>query len=231
VQANLAILPAAVADEFHRFCFRNPKPCPLLAVSEAGDPRVPSVGREIDLRTDVPRYRVFREGEVVDEPYEIRSYWRNDLVAFVIGCSFSFEHALLENGISLRHIEQKRNVSMYRTSIETVPAGIFHGPMVVSMRPMKAADAIRAIQITSRFPGMHGAPIHIGDPKLIGIRDLSRPDYGDAVEVRDDELPVFWACGVTPQSIATHAKPSLCICHYPGYMLLTDLRHSAFSIL
>jgi uncharacterized protein YcsI (UPF0317 family) len=231
VQGNVAILPADVAADFHRFCLNNPKPCPLLAVSGIGDPHFPTLGRDIDIRTDVPRYRVFRHGEVVDEPYDIRNYWRDDLVAFVIGCSFSFEQALLENGISIRHIEQNCNVPMYRTNIETVPAGAFHGPMVVSMRPMKAADAIRAIQITSRFPSVHGAPVHLGNPELIGIRELSRPDYGDSVEVREGELPVFWACGVTPQSVIAHAKPSFCITHYPGHMLITDLRNNSFSIL
>ncbi len=168
---------------------------------------------------------------MVDEPNDIRKYWRDDLVAFAIGCSFSFEQALLQNGVSVRHIEQNSNAPMWRTSIETLPAGIFHGRMVVSMRPMKAAEAIRAIQITSRYPGVHGAPIHIGHPELIGIHDLSKPDYGDAVEIRKDELPVFWACGVTPQSVAMEAKPSLCITHLPGHMLITDLKNVDFSIL
>ena len=231
VQGNVAILPAELAGDFHRFCFNNPKPCPLLAVSEVGSPRLPRLGNDLDIRTDVPRYRVFRNGEVVDEPYDIRDYWRDDLVAFVIGCSFSFEQPLIENGIGIRHIEQNRNVPMYRTNIPTTPAGVFHGPMVVSMRPLKAADAIRAIQITSRFPAVHGAPIHIGNPELIGIRDLSKPDYGEAVDVHNDELPVFWACGVTPQSVVAHAKPSFCITHYPGHMLITDLLNNDFSIL
>jgi uncharacterized protein YcsI (UPF0317 family) len=220
-----------LAADFHRFCFNNPKPCPLLALSEPGNPRLPRLGADLDIRTDVPRYRVFREGEIIDEPYDIRGHWRDDLVTFVIGCSFSFEQALLENGIGIRHIEQDRNVPMYRTSIQTVPAGVFHGPMVVSMRPMKAADAIRAIQITSRFPAVHGAPVHIGDPELIGIRDLATPDYGDAVEIRQGELPVFWACGVTPQSVVAHAKPSFCITHYPGHMLITDMMNNEFSVL
>jgi uncharacterized protein YcsI (UPF0317 family) len=231
VQGNVAILPANLAADFHRFCFNNPKPCPLLALSEPGNPRLPRLGADLDIRTDVPRYRVFREGEVIDEPYDIRGHWRDDLVTFVIGCSFSFEQALLENGIGIRHIEQDRNVPMYRTSIQTMPAGVFHGPMVVSMRPMKAADAIRAIQITSRFPAVHGAPVHIGDPELIGIHDLAKPDYGDAVDIRQGELPVFWACGVTPQSVVAHAKPSFCITHYPGHMLITDMMNNEFSVL
>ncbi|MDH0865748.1 putative hydro-lyase [Mitsuaria sp. GD03876] len=223
VQGNLAILPAALADDFRRYCALNPKACPLLGVSEPGDPTLAALGADLDLRTDVPRYRVWRDGVLVDEPTDLTRWWRDDLVAFVIGCSFSFEHALLAEGIPLRHVEQGRNVAMYRTSIETQPAGVFHGPTVVSMRPMTAADAIRAVQITSRLPQVHGAPLHLGDPSRIGIRDLDRPDYGDAVEVRDGELPVFWACGVTPQSAIATARPPFCITHAPGYMLVTDL--------
>lgn len=175
VQANLAILPQAVAGDFLRFCQRNPKPCPLLAVSEPGDPSLPELGLDIDIRTDVPRYRVWRDGKLVDEPLDVRGLWRDDLVAFLIGCSFSFEEAMLENGLPVRHIEQGCNVPMYRTNIATHPAGPFSGPLVVSMRPLKAADAIRAIQVTSRFPSVHGAPVHLGDPALIGIADLGRP--------------------------------------------------------
>ena len=223
VQGNLVILPRDVADEFMRYCQRNPKPCPVLAVSEPGDPRLPSLGADLDIRSDVPRYRVWRDGVIVDEPGDISSLWRDDLVSFVLGCSFSFEQALIEDGIRLRHVEQGVNVAMFRTSIATTPAGRFSGPMVVTMRPMKAADAIRATQITSRFPNVHGAPVHIGDPKLIGIADLSKPDYGDAVEVRADELPVFWACGVTPQAALAQARPPFAITHAPGAMLITDL--------
>ncbi len=223
VQGNLVILPADLASDFLRFCQRNPKPCPLLAVSEPGDPMLPTLGEDIDIRSDVPRYRVWRNGELVDEPTDISSLWRDDLVTFVIGCSFSFEQALLDAGLPLRHVAQKRNVAMYRSNIATAPAGPFNGPMVVSMRPLKAADAIRAIQITSRFPNVHGAPVHIGDPALIGIKDVTRPDYGDAVEVMPDELPVFWACGVTPQAAIAQARPEFCITHAPGSMLITDL--------
>ncbi|MFS2168293.1 putative hydro-lyase, partial [Variovorax sp. Varisp62] len=179
----------------------------------------------IDIRTDLPRYRVWRDGELVDEPTDVRALWRDDLVSFVIGCSFTFEHALMAEGIALRHVAQGRNVAMYRTSIETVPAGPFHGPMVVSMRPLRAADAIRAVQITSRFPAVHGAPVHIGDPALIGIRAIGVPDYGDAVEVMPDELPVFWACGVTPQAVLAAARLPFAITHAPGAMLVTDLLH------
>jgi uncharacterized protein YcsI (UPF0317 family) len=231
VQGNLAILPAALAADFLRFCHLNPKPCPLLAASAPGDARLPTLAEDLDIRTDVPRYRVFRRGELIDEPTDIRAHWREDLVAFVLGCSFSFEDALVEGGIELRHMTCGVTVPMFRTSIATVPAGPFHGPMVVSMRPMKPADAIRAIQITTRFPAVHGAPVHIGKPELIGIADLARPDYGDRVPVRDDELPVFWACGVTPQSVVALAKPEICITHYPGTMLVTDRRNSELAIL
>ena len=223
VQGNVVILPDVLANDFLRYCQRNPKPCPLLAVSEPGQPQLPGLGAGIDIRTDLPRYRVWRHGEVVDEPTDIGSLWRTDLVTFVLGCSFSFEQALLEAGLRLRHIEEGKNVAMYRTNIETEAAGIFHGPMVVSMRPMKAAAAIRAVQVTSRFPGVHGAPVHLGDPSLIGIKRLDVPDYGDAVAVMADEIPVFWACGVTPQAALVQARPEFCITHAPGAMLITDL--------
>ncbi|HEY2927375.1 putative hydro-lyase [Piscinibacter sp.] len=223
VQGNVVILPKALADDFLRYCQRNPKPCPVLAVSEPGDPRLPTLGEDIDIRSDVPRYRVWRHGELVEEPTDIAVLWRDDLVTFVIGCSFSFEQALLDAGLSLRHIDQSRNVAMFRTNIATVPAGPFHGPLVVSMRPLRASETIRAIQVTSRFPDVHGAPVHVGDPALIGIADLSRPDYGDAVDVLPDELPVFWACGVTPQAAIAQARPEFCITHAPGAMLITDL--------
>ena len=223
VQGNVVILPQALAGDFLRYCQRNPKPCPVLAVSEPGVPVLPMLGADIDIRTDVPRYRVWRRGDLVDEPTDIAAHWRDDLVTFVIGCSFSFEQALLDAGLAMRHIDQNRNVAMYRTSIPTAPAGPFHGPLVVSMRPLRAAAAIRAIQVTSRFPDVHGAPVHLGDPSLIGIRDLGRPDYGDAVDVMPDELPVFWACGVTPQAAIAQARPDFCITHAPGSMLITDL--------
>jgi len=225
VQGNLVILPQAQAGDFLRFCQVNPKPCPLLGVSEVGDPSLPALGEDIDIRSDLPRYRVWRHGELVDEPSDVRSLWTDDLVSFVIGCSFTFEHALLAEGIALRHVSQGRNVAMYRTNIQTAPAGVFHGPMVVSMRPLRASDAIRAVQITSRFPAVHGAPIHIGDPALIGIRSIGRPDYGEAVELLPDEMPVFWACGVTPQAALAAARLPFAITHAPGAMLVTDLLH------
>ncbi len=223
VQGNVVILPATEANDFLRYCQRNPKPCPLLAVSEPGQAQLPPLGADIDIRTDVPRYRVWRDGVLSAEPTDVRALWRDDLVTFVIGCSFSFEEALIESGLRIRHIDQHRNVPMYRTSIATEAAGPFKGPLVVTMRPFKAADAIRAIQITSRFPNVHGAPVHIGDPALIGIADLAHPDYGDAVDVMPDEIPVFWACGVTPQAALVQARPALCITHAPGAMLITDL--------
>lgn len=223
VQGNLMILPESMAMDFLRFCQQNPAPCPVLAVSNPGDPFLPTLGKDIDVRHDIPQYRIWKDGVLVEEPYDIEKYWQKDMVSFIIGCSFSFEEALIEEGIPLRHNDQGCNVSMYRTNIETSPAGIFHGPMVVSMRPLKPADAIRAVQITSRFPKVHGAPVHIGHPESIGIKDLSKPDFGDAVEVKEDELPVFWACGVTPQSIAMASKPPICITHAPGCMLVTDL--------
>jgi uncharacterized protein YcsI (UPF0317 family) len=230
VQANIVILPEAQASDFLRFCQRNPKPCPLLAVGEPGIAKLPTLGNDIDICTDVPRYRVWRDGVMVDEPTDISGLWRKDLVTFVLGCSFSFEQALVEAGLRIRHIDQNTNVPMYRTAIETVPAGVFHGPMVVTMRPFKAQDAIRAIQITSRFPNVHGAPVHMGDPAQIGISDLSKPDYGDAVTMLPDEIPVFWACGVTPQAAITHARPEFCITHAPGAMLITDLLNHQLAI-
>jgi uncharacterized protein YcsI (UPF0317 family) len=223
VQGNLVVLPAADAHDFLLYCQRNPRPCPVISVGEAGDPTVPMLGANIDLRTDLPRYRVWKDGEMVDECESVSAVWRDDLVSFVIGCSFSFEWAMRQEGIPIRHIEQDCNVPMFRTSIQTQSAGAFGGPLVVSMRPLVAADAIRAVQITSRFPAVHGAPVHIGDPAQIGIADLSRPDYGDAVNVLPNELPVFWACGVTPQAALKRARPSFCITHAPGSMLITDL--------
>jgi uncharacterized protein YcsI (UPF0317 family) len=231
VQGNLAILPRSLAADFFRFCQFNPKPCPLLAASEPGDPRLPALGEDLDIRTDIPLYRIWRDGKLVEEVPDLKTAWRDDLVAFLIGCSFSFEEALVQDGIELRHISRGTNVPMYRTNIETAPAGPFHGPLVVSMRPLRPADAIRAVQITSRFPAVHGAPVHLGKPELLGIRDIAKPDYGDPVEVRDDELPVFWACGVTPQSVIATVKPDFCITHAPGHMLVTDLKNSRLAIL
>jgi len=229
VQANLAILPRELAFEFLLFCQRNPKPCPLIGVSEIGDPMLPALGRDLDIRSDLPRYRVWRDGELVAEPADIREFWRDDLVSFLIGCSFSFEEAMLAAELPVRHIEQGRNVPMYRTSIATTPAGRFSGPLVVSMRPLAPADAIRAVQVTARFPSVHGAPVHLGDPAAIGIRDIAAPDYGDPVEVKPGEIPVFWACGVTPQAVIANVRPGFCITHAPGYMLVTDVRNGTLA--
>jgi uncharacterized protein YcsI (UPF0317 family) len=229
VQGNLAILPRDWADEFLRFCNANPKPCPVLSVSEPGDPALPVLAADLDIRTDLPRYRVWQNGEVVSEPQDVRSVWRDDLVSFVIGCSFSFEEALLQSDVPIRHIDCGCNVPMYRTDIPTKAAGRFHGPTVVSMRPFKAADAIRAIQITTRLPAVHGAPIHIGFPEQIGIADIAAPDYGDPVPIEVGELPVFWACGVTPQAAIAAARPPFAITHAPGSMLVTDLKNSRLA--
>lgn len=229
VQANLVVLPRVAAADFLIYCQRNPRPCPVLAVGDPGSPALPSLAADLDLRTDLPRYRVWRDGELVEEPSDVRALWRDDLVAFAIGCSFSFEWAMHAEGIAIRHMELGCNVPMFRTSIATREAGAFGGPMVVSMRPMRAADAIRAVQITSRFPAVHGAPVHIGDPSLIGIADLAQPDYGDPVPVAADELPVFWACGVTPQAALKAARPEFCITHAPGAMLITDLLNHQLS--
>ncbi len=231
VQGNLAILPQMLAADFLRFCQLNPKSCPLIGMSAPGDWRVPELGQDLDIRTDLPRYRVWRHGKLIAEPKDVRDVWRDDLMSFVIGCSFSFEEALTTDGIELRHITRGCNVPMYRTSIATHEAGPFRGPMVVSMRPMTPANAIRAVQITTRFPSVHGAPVHIGKPELIGIADIMKPDYGDAVPVNDDELPVFWACGVTPQSVIATVKPDFCITHYPGSMLVTDRKNTEFAIM
>jgi uncharacterized protein YcsI (UPF0317 family) len=231
VQANLVILPKALAHDFLRFAQANPKPCPVLAVSGPGDPRLPGLGEDLDIRSDLPRYRVWRRGGLVEEPFDLFHVWRDDLVSFALGCSFSFEQALLEDGIELRHLTCGSNVPMYRTNIPCVSAGPFAGPLVVSMRPLKPLDAIRAIQITSRFPAVHGAPMHIGLPEAIGIKDLAKPDYGDAVPVRSDELPVFWACGVTPQAVIAEVRPDFCVTHAPGCMLITDLRNTRLASL
>ena len=230
VQGNVAILPQALAADFLRFCQLNPKPCPVLAVGAPGDPTLPTLGADIDMRSDVPRYRVFRDGALVEEPTDIRHLWREDLVTFILGCSYSFEWALLEDGLTMHHMTLGKNVPMFKTNVQTTPAGPFHGPLVVSMRSFKPADAIRAVQITSRFPGVHGAPVHLGLPEQIGIRDIAKPDWGDAVEVPADELPLFWACGVTPQAVIAEAKPAFCITHAPGSMLVTDLRNSQLAV-
>lgn len=231
VQANLAILPADWAGDFLRFCHANPKPCPLLAVSEVGDPALPTLGADIDIRTDVPSYRVYRDGVLTEELTDIRDVWQGDFVSFLLGCSFSFEEALLADGVPVRHVALNRNVPMFETNIDCVPAGRFSGKMVVTMRPMTPRDAIRAIQITSRFPSVHGAPVHFGDPAAIGVRDIADPEHGEAVPIAPGEVPVFWACGVTPQVAIRTARPPIAITHSPGTMLVTDLLNTHLSVL
>ncbi len=232
VQCNLMVLPADWALDFMGFCQQNPKPCPLVASSPtAGDPCLPSLGEDLDVRTDLPSYRVFENGEEIATPTDITDYWRDDLIAFAIGCSFSFEEALLADGLEIRNISEGRNVPMYNTNIACHPSGRLHGNMVVSMRPFVAVDAIRAVQICSRFPLVHGAPVHLGDPGLIGIQDLSQPDYGDAVSLKEHEIPLFWGCGVTPQAVVAASRPPFCITHGPGDMLVTDLMNAELAVL
>jgi uncharacterized protein YcsI (UPF0317 family) len=224
VQANLVVTPRELAFDFLLFCQRNSKPCPLLDVTEPGDPEPRTAAPGADLRTDVPRYCIYREGKLTEEPHDLLQHWRDDFVGFLLGCSFTFENALLEAGLPVRHVEEGRNVPMYRTSLACRPAGVFRGPMVVSMRPMTPAQAIRAVQVCDRFPRAHGTPVHIGDPAAIGIANIGRPDFGDAVTIRPGEVPVFWACGVTPQAVAMAARPPLLITHHPGHMFVTDWR-------
>ncbi|HET9650904.1 MAG TPA: putative hydro-lyase [Usitatibacter sp.] len=230
VQGNVCILPQAYAEEFRAFCEKNPKPCPLLAVSRPGDPRLPELGADLDIRTDVSRYRVFEDGVLKEELENLKGVWRDDLVTFVLGCSFSFEEALMQAGLPLRYVEQGTNVPMFRTSVDTTPAGRFRGKLVVTMRPFKPADAIRAIEITARYPRVHGSPVHMGFPEKIGITNLGEPWAGDPTEVREGEIPLFWACGITPQSVVLEAKPSFCITHSPGHMLVTDLENASLAV-
>jgi uncharacterized protein YcsI (UPF0317 family) len=230
-QANLAILKKEHAFDFLLFCQRNPKSCPLLDVTEIGSPIPAFAARSGDIRTDIPKYRVYKYGELVEEVTDISNYWEDDMVGFLIGCSFTFEHALLNNDISIRHIEEGCNVPMYKTNIPCIEAGIFHGKMVASMRPIPQKDVVRAAQVTSRFPAVHGAPIHIGDPEAIGVSSIQHPDFGDPVTIREGEVPVFWACGVTPQSIAMETKPEIMITHAPGHMFITDIRDEKLGVL
>src|SRR5438552_4828066 len=211
VQANLVVVPKDLAFDFLLFCQRNPKPCPLLDVTEPGNPEPRLVAPEADLRTDLPRYRVYRDGEVIDEPTDLGRWWRDDLVGFLLGCSFTFESALLQAGVPIRHLEQGCNVPMYRTSIPCRPAGVFHGPMVVSMRPLIPAQAVTATRVCGRFPRAHGVPVHFGDPAAIGIGNVDKPDFCDPVEIRPGEVPVIWACVVTPQAVAMQARPAFLI--------------------
>lgn len=221
LQGNLVILPKAYAQDFLLFCLNNPKPCPLVGLTAPGDINLPDLG-DIDVRTDVPRYRIFKNGEFHQEVKDIKAVWSDDMVTFVLGCSFSFEEALIDNGYPVRHIEQGSNVPMFRTNIPTIPGGIFSGPLVVTMRSYQKEQIPAVFEISSRFPHAHGTPIYWGDPSRIGISDLQKPDFGDAVIVPEGEVPVFWACGVTPQAALAKARPSISITHAPGCMLVTD---------
>lgn len=227
LQCNLAILPEAYALDFLRFCQRNPKPCPMVGVSDTGEPMLPTLGRDIDIRTDVPRYRVFENGALSAEVTDISELWRDDMVTVALGCSFTFENALVREGIPVRHLECGRNVPMYRSTIALVPAGPFLGQMVVTMRPIPEEQVQQAAEISRRFPQAHGAPIAMGDPAAIGIADLSAPDWGDAVEIQPGDIPVYWACGVTPQNTLLSAKLPICITHSPGHMLIADVAEDA----
>jgi uncharacterized protein YcsI (UPF0317 family) len=228
-QANLVVLPVDHALDFARFCVRNPKPCPLIDVADTGSPHPRAFSRDADLRTDVPRYRVFENGALVDAPTDVSRYWRDDLVGFLLGCSFTFEWALAAAGLSLAHQRQGVNVPMFVTDRRCAGAGPFEGPLVVSMRPFAPEDIAHVVRISGRFPAMHGTPVHIGDPAALGISDLDAPDFGDPVTIGQGEVPVFWACGVTPQAVALKAKPSLAIFHAPGHMFITDRPHAQFD--
>ena len=230
-QANMAVLPKDLAFDFLLFTQRNQKPCPVLDVTEPGSPVPRLIAPNADLRYDIPRYRIYKKGELTDEVTNLDKYWRDDLVAFLLGCSFSFEGPMLDAGLDVRHITDNHNVPMYITNIECVPAGVFHGPMVVSMRPMKPKDAVRAVQVTSRMSFVHGAPIHFGDPEAIGIKDITKPDFGDASLIKPGEVPVFWACGVTPQAVAMAVKPEFMITHAPGHMFISDVPNADLSVL
>jgi uncharacterized protein YcsI (UPF0317 family) len=226
------MLPQDLAFDFLVFCQRNPKPCPVIEVLEAGQVEAWLSAPGSDIRVDVPRYRVYRAGDLVEEPWKLDAWWRDDLVTVLLGCSFTFEHALMRNGIRMPYYGTSRNVSMFITNIRTRPAGRFGGPMVVSMRWIPRDKVIRAIQTTSRFPAVHGAPVHIGDPARIGIADLSKPDFGDPWPPESpDDVPVFWACGVTPQAVAMASKPALMITHAPGHMFVTDLRDEDLAVI
>jgi uncharacterized protein YcsI (UPF0317 family) len=228
-QVNLIAVPTDWAYDVLLFCQRNPKPCPVLDVTDPGSTAT-VLAPGADLRLDLPRYRVWEEGELVDEPTEVTDLWDADLVAFLIGCSFTFESALANAGIPLRHIEQDRNVSMYRTSQQCRPAGRMHGPLVVSLRPIPANQVDQAMRLSGLMPAVHGAPVHAGNPAALGIADLSRPDFGDPVAAKPGDVPVFWACGVTPQAALMASRPPLAITHAPGHMLITDVRDSEYRV-
>jgi uncharacterized protein YcsI (UPF0317 family) len=224
-QANLAVLPSEYAYDFLLFAQRNPKSCPVLEVADRGSRFLKTIAPGADIAKDIPKYRVYQNGVLEGEYTDVSGLWRDDFVSFLIGCSFSFESELIASDIPVRHIEEGRNVPMYITGIDCEPAGIFHGKMVVSMRPIAPNLVVKAVQVTASMPRVHGAPVHIGDPELIGIKDLGKPDFGDDVTIKPGEVPVFWACGVTPQSVIMSAKPSMAITHAPGHMLVTDVKN------
>lgn len=227
LQANLAIIPETYALDFMRFCQRNPKPCPLTGVTDTGNPKMMTAGADIDIRSDVPAYNIYHDGQFSGSTHDISDIWQDDLVVFALGCSFTFEHALIRAGIPVWHIDHNKTVPMFRSNIETVPAGPFSGKMVVSMRAIPEERIGEAIEISRRFPLAHGAPVYWGEPSQLGIRDLSRPDWGDPAPVGTGEVPVFWACGVTPQVAIEAARLPLCITHKPGHMLITDVAEDA----
>ncbi|MHA6327242.1 putative hydro-lyase [Roseivivax sp. CAU 1753] len=227
LQANLAILPERYALDFMRYCQRNPKPCPISGVSDTGVPLMVTLGRGIDIRTDVPAYNIYRDGKLSGSAPDISNLWQDDFVAFALGCSFTFEHALMNAGIPVWHIENDTTVPMFRSNIETVPAGPFGGKMVVSMRAIREDQVALAVEVSRRFPAAHGAPVHWGDPAQIGLANLSRPDWGDPAPVPEGHVPVFWACGVTPQVAIERARLPICITHKPGHMLVTDVPEDA----
>lgn len=229
VQANLVAVPQTYASDFERFCRANPKPCPLLETVGPDATETRKLAPGANLINTLPRYRIWIDGEMRHEVTEISAFYRPDLVFFLLGCSFSFEEALVKAGIPLRHVDQKKNVSMYRTNIPLVPAGPFRGEMVVSMRPVHWSMVAQACIITGRFPDVHGAPVHVGYPEMIGIQDIQKPEYGDPVEIGPGEIPVFWACGVTPQNVLLNARLPFAITHAPGYMFVGDLKNESFA--
>jgi len=230
VQANLVVLPSKYAGDFQKFCEKNPKPCPLLEVVEAGKHHTSKIAKGADLLKDIPKYQIFRNGEAQETVEDISDLYSEDFVFFLLGCSFSFEEALMSEGISLRHVDEKKNVSMYDTNIKLESVGIFSGDMVVSMRPIRCSKIVDTVMICSKFPGVHGAPIHVGDPSQIGIENISSVDYGDPVDIMPGELPLFWACGVTPQNVLRQAKLPFAITHYPGHMLVCDIKNEDLRI-
>jgi len=229
VQANMVALPQEYAKDFKQFCENNPKPCPLLEVVGPGEHRTRSLADNADLLNTIPKYLIWKDGCIYKEVAQISEYYSDDLVFFLLGCSFSFEQALASSGIRLRHIEMNKNVSMFNTDIPLKASGPFFGKMVVSMRPIYHDLVPRACLITGRYPDVHGEPVHIGYPEMIGIQNIKQADYGDSVEIKLDEIPVFWACGVTPQNVLVEAKLPFAITHAPGFMFVGDMLNEEFS--